>query len=101
MPDPRLTAIMAAMQHQGGGGNVPPSPAASTSDAFRAPQGIPDPRLALPAPTDANAPDVLADLRAGKVGAAQILQLVAMLAGLSQAPQPQGPPSEVADAFGG
>lgn len=80
--------------------------------AFRDPGGIP--AEAMPhagVPSDAMAPGdvsgVLQQLRSGGMGAEQLLQLLALLAGLGQAPggargpAAGGPPQEVMQSFMG
>ena len=84
----------------GGGGQ----PAPSAGDEFRSPDGIPDPRGAT-APFGAEGPpvDILGMLRAGNLSPEELLQMVAMLAGLGGAPPTEAAPpqggGEVQQAF--
>ena len=75
----------------GGGGGIPSSPP-SVVDAFSEPPGIQDGRGALPVgPPGAVGPDITQLLSSGAIGAEELLQMVAMLAGLGGAPGGAGP----------
>lgn len=93
------SAVMQAMLQGAGGASVPPGP--PVSQAFREPGGIPDPRAALPQFVPPAGPDVRDLLRSGAVSADELLQLIAMLAGLGGAPQTGGEtaPPETVQAF--
>ncbi len=94
-----MTQVLAAMR--GGGGSPAPSAVAS---AFQQPSGIPDPRGATViegggAPGEAPF-DIHEMLRAGHLSAAELLKMVALLAGIGEAPS-AGPAqgSQVQQAF--
>ncbi len=83
----------------GGGGQSTPS----VAGAFQNPGGIPDPRGATTIAGGGPPIDVLSMLRAGTLSPEELLQLVAMLAGLGGAPPtaPVQQGSEVQQAFAG
>lgn len=90
-----MTQVFAAMR--GGGG--PPVPSA-VADAFQQPPGIPDPRAAVGLGEEELPPNIQEMLRAGHLSAAELLEMIALLAGLGGAP-PTAPTqgSEVQQAF--
>ena len=65
-------------------------PAGVGYGAFQEPEGIPDARGATFRDDVPAGMDVGELLRSGKIGAEELLQLVAMLAGMGQAPQSGG-----------
>ena len=81
----------------GGGGSSAPS----VADAFQNPGGIPDPRGATTIPGGGPPVDILSMLRNGNLSAEELLQMVAMLAGMGGAPPtaPAQQGSEVQQAF--
>ena len=94
MPMPQTFAAFA-----GGGGPSAPS----VADAFQNPGGIPDPRGATGMGEGGPAMDILAMLRAGNLSAAELLEMIALLAGVGGAPPTEPAPAqqggEVQQAF--
>jgi hypothetical protein len=89
-----MSAVLAAMQGGGAG-------AAPTASPFRAAAGIPEPGMQLGGAPPGGT-DFLSLLRSGTVGAEEVLQLIALLAGLGGAPPMQGPAGpEVQQVFRG
>ncbi len=92
-----MSQTFAAFAGGGGGLSAP-----SVADAFQNPGGIPDPRGATSLEGGGGAPpDILSMLRAGNLSPAELLEMIALLAGLGGAP-PTGPAqqgSEVQQAF--
>ena len=82
-----------------------PGPVAG-GGAFQAPPGIPDPRNATEGPGGGPSFDIAALLQSGDISAEEILQMVALLAGIGQGapaggPQLGGSPIQQAFAGGG